>query len=122
MNGARTLADLEAQRARYIKALLDELRRLHPRHNDVEGCRTCDLIRWGSPPHGRPGQIVRALATADPRAFNAIEERQCGLCWAKPKTADIEDVELLDPANHETDCPWRLAREWESAAPERNKT
>jgi hypothetical protein len=59
-------------------------------------------------------QIVRALAGADPRAFNSFEERVCGLCWAKPSGADIEDQELEAPANHQPDCPWRLAREWVS--------
>jgi hypothetical protein len=46
-----TLADLRAQEGRYIQALLDELRRRHPPHHDVEGCHACDLIRRGSLPY-----------------------------------------------------------------------
>jgi hypothetical protein len=62
-------------------------------------------------------RIVRALASADPKAFSSFEERVCGLCWAKPVTGDIEDVELLDPTKHKPDCPWRLAKEWVAAHP-----
>ena len=43
-----TREGLSTQMDRYIEALLAELRRLHPMHNDVTGCPTCDLIRWGS--------------------------------------------------------------------------
>ena len=57
-------------------------------------------------------QIVRALAAVDPRAFNGVEERICGLCRVKPQTADIEDIELLKLGAHLADCPWRLAQLW----------
>lgn len=45
---AGDIAHLDEQGRRYVQALLVELRRLHPVHNDVEGCRTCNLIRWGA--------------------------------------------------------------------------
>jgi hypothetical protein len=54
-------------------------------------------------------QIVRALAAADPNVHSAGMWHSCGLCY---KSLPIE------AADHEPDCPWRLAAEWVAAADE----
>lgn len=57
-------------------------------------------------------EIVLALAKREPPTDT--EWDNCKLCWVDfGRRTGRED----DPANHEPDCPWRLAREWVAAHP-----
>ncbi len=63
-----------------------------------------------------PEQIVRALAAADPVAYDGDRwdgDYACTLCdgrWSE-RGGDV----AARASSHEPDCPWRLAREWVAA-------
>lgn len=59
-------------------------------------------------------QIVRALAASDPVGFDNQEEPACTLCEAALWNRMPQPLD--DPATHDPNCPWRLAREWVAQA------
>lgn len=73
---------------------------LHADPTDAGRCPSCDLARLDA--------IVRALADGDPFAHEHWGDGWCSLC-------EVENARR--PAEHEPECPWRLAVEWAALPP-----